>query len=561
MLAMVSHAFLFIAVHVEHVQASEFLRARPQPLVERLSEESIRTTLLEEIEGSLGTSMSRKRSLELEAQLRPIFAALPKNEHGNLGHTPVRYALHRLFVLRHGWNIKGLDPNGESWNASSPTGVLKDQAPAYIHTVFEERLGKKGLGLHELVIMASTIEHMIHNEATGRLGAVFNVHNLLPTDKLTAEQGTEVLDTYMMAYIMAENIAGLPLQDARDLVQEMPDIFPAWNETQKFVRGIRADFTVTRESEDLDFSTLAKIVDVVGEHFGRFQNSECTQMKNALVAMEDRGTGRVKLADFYKPVAGEWKFKESVAYLRQLGALDETDKTHPSVIIPNYLQSESNCIASSGFYSICCMDEGEGLLGHLEEKIGAPEATSSTIAAIVANVASSSVPAPRVLPATLLKRLDDIAATHGGVVPLHSRLFSQWMHHAFPREFLLPHMSGTTSQHSPEEWLSMTGSEALATEDEMSQFSSASMAVESSTHDAFEPVELLPWSHQEELLVPRTPFGNAAHSGPNSSPLRKIMLLLAVGSVAFGVALTFKEAQGGQAKVGKKDLDNGKYFV
>jgi hypothetical protein len=539
--------FIFIG------HASEFLKATPQAMVERLSEESIRTTLLEEIEGSLGTSMSRKRTDEIERQLRPIFTALPKNENGKLDHVTVRYALHRLFVMRHGWNIKGLDPNGESWNSSSPAGVLKDQAPAYIHSMFEERLGVKGLGLHELAVMGSTIEHLIHNEAIGRLAAVFNVHKLLPTETVSTEQATELLDTYMMAYVLGQNLTGLSADDARELVKEMPDIAPFWSETQKFVNGIRSNIIEALPSKDMDFTTLAKIVEVVGEQFGRFQSTECTQMKNSLVQIEDRGTGRVKLADFYKPALdGAFHFSESVSYLRNLGALDETDAKHPGVVIPNYLLSETNCIASSGFYSVCCIDEGEDLLSHVEEKIGAPEATPAIIAALVANLPSSSVQAPRVLPATLLKRLDDIAAGHEGTVPLHSRLFGQWMHHALPREFPLPHMSGTTSQVSPEEWLSSSGSHYKATAGEMSQFSH-----ESATKlDTSEAGELLPWSHEQELLVPRSP------SRGSSSPLRKVFYLLVLVAVAFGMAQMLKGANSPQlGKLGKKYMDNGKYIV
>lgn len=349
-------------------------------------------------------------------------------------------------------------------------------------------------------------------------------------------------------------------QDARDLVKDMPELFLAWRDTQDFVKGIRAKVTATLLSKDLDFMILAKIVEVVGEEFGRFQNTECTQLKGSLVKMEDRGMGRVKLADFYKPaLQGAWQFQESVAYLRQLGALDETDAKHPSVMIANYLLSETNCIAASGFYSVCCIDEGEDLLGHIEEKIGAPEATPGIIGALVANLASSSVQAPRLLPDTLLKRLDDIADRHGGMVPLHSRLFGQWMHHAFPREVPLPHMSGTTSQTSAEEWLSATGTDSAATKDEMSQFTSMSKASEPSSVDVSEAHELLPWSHEEELLVSRTPFGNPVHTGPSSSPLRKVVLLLALISAAYGVAHMFKVAHGGQP--GKKDSGNDKYFV
>merc|ERR1712232_593738 len=97
-------------------------------------------------------------------------------------------------------------------------------------------------------------------------------------------------------------------------------------------------------------------------------------------------------------------------YLRQLGLLDESDAQNPRVMIANYVSSPSNCIASSSFYSVCCMDECEGLLSHLEREIAGPEASSTQIARIVANLPSSTVTAPRTLSSTLLDRLGEIAA-------------------------------------------------------------------------------------------------------------------------------------------------------
>jgi len=121
--------------------ANEFLKAQPKELHESLSAEGIQTSLLEEVELAFGTGSASKHLTQLEASLTPIYNSLPKNEHGNLVHSTVRYALHRLFVLRHGWNIKGLGANGGTWNSSSPTRVLKDQVPAYIQDMFEKRLG------------------------------------------------------------------------------------------------------------------------------------------------------------------------------------------------------------------------------------------------------------------------------------------------------------------------------------------------------------------------------------------------------------------------------------
>jgi len=97
-----------------------------------------------------------------------MYKALPKNDHGGLSASVARYALHRLFVQRHGWLVKGLDRAQGSFNSSSPANILKDQVPAYIQVLLEKRLNGQGMGLHELAIFAATVEHLIHDEASRR---------------------------------------------------------------------------------------------------------------------------------------------------------------------------------------------------------------------------------------------------------------------------------------------------------------------------------------------------------------------------------------------------------
>jgi hypothetical protein len=290
---------------------------------------------------------------------------------------------------------------------------------------------------------------------------------------------------------------------------------------------------------NLDFSLVARTAERVGEHFGSFQNYECQQIKASLVKMEERGTGRVLLSDFYKPaLGGDWQFQESAQYLRELGALDETEAGKPRVIIANYVSSPSNCIASSSFYSVCCMDECEGLLGHLEQQIAGPEAKPERVAALIAGLSSSSVLAPRKISATLLTRLDEIAAGHGGTVQLHGRLFAQWMHHAFPRECPYPHLSGTTNPQTADEWLEATGAETTATNEEM-----LAHVEEAETGNAVyvlraEPkemeVESMPWSPEEELLVVRPPVLQHSAAIPHSFKCAQFVLI-AVGAIAYGM--------------------------
>merc|ERR1740139_637483 len=280
----------------------------------------------------------------------------------------------------------------------------------------------------------------------------------------------------------------------------MSQIFPGWGETQQFVREIRGEVGRTNTGGKFSFSAMTTVVEEVGERFRHFQDAECGAMKTKLVAMGDGGIGRVPLSDFYKTsIDGDtFEFQESEGYLRELGALDDTDPLHPSVIIPNYIQSATNCIASESLYSVCCLNECEQLMSHLEKEIDAPEAEASRIAAIVSSLPSSSVEAPRSLSSTLLGKLDEAAATHGGTVQLHGRLFGQWMHHAFPRECPYPHVTGATNPQTPDEWMA-DGAKSYASTKEMRRY--ADKAPKEGTEENKAPTELH-WIHMEELLVP-----------------------------------------------------------
>merc|ERR1719456_2184553 len=85
------------------------------------------------------------------------------------------------------------------------------------------------------------------------------------------------------------------------------------------------------------------------------------------------------------------------------------------------------------------------LRGEVERDIVAPTGAASDIARIVSRISSDTVEAPRNLTSELMNKLESVANRHGGRVPLHGRLFAQWMHHAFPNECPHPHVSGTTA--------------------------------------------------------------------------------------------------------------------
>jgi len=280
------------------------------------------------------------------------------------------------------------------------------------------------------------------------------------------------------------------------------------------------------------FESSVSLVQDVSHHFGTHQKPECMSLKRRLSDMDKQRTGRVLLRDFYSGLQNDpnHHFAESVDYLRNLGALDERDSQRMSVVIPNYIISKTNCLAASGFYAICCSNECEDLMRHVEHEIAAPSGSPARLVEVISSLPSDTVDAPRNLSASLYSRMDEIAKQHGGMVPLYGRLFSQFMHHAYPRECPFPHVSGTTSPMSPEEWLSQ-GLSDVATLEEVERYFVAD-------HELQHFEQELPWLEFEELMVD---YMLPAEVKANPA-LRKGMFLLAVMSVAFTMVKALKVA-------------------
>ena len=59
--------------------------------------------------------------------------------------------------------------------------------------------------MHELAVLAATVEHLVHSETIKHLADVFNVTQRLPTDVMNETEAQEVLDTYMMFYILGDD--------------------------------------------------------------------------------------------------------------------------------------------------------------------------------------------------------------------------------------------------------------------------------------------------------------------------------------------------------------------
>merc|ERR1712194_59120 len=146
---------------------------------------------------------------------------------------------------------------------------------------------------------------------------------------------------------------------------------------------------------------------------------------------------------------------------------------------------------------------------------------------------ASSTPARDKMPALLSERLEEIAVINDGFVPLHGRLFQQWMHHAFPLECHLPPVPGTVVPMTQDDWGLSKGTQAEATDADISKYiEQDTCSVDSNGNVGCGESALvkIPWSRQEEVLSL-----HVSSRGTNDSKGNSSTLLFCMGGVLLAV--------------------------
>lgn len=484
---------LLLALAPLLAQAGSFLRAG------QVNEADV----VRSIEAELA-ALGGQRISQLEEALKPIFNVLPKNHQGRVGHQAARYVLHRVFVQRYGWFIRGLEPNNETWHDANNNKV-KEWVPSYLQEAVEKRF-LDGLDLPGLAAFAAALEDLIRQEAAGRLEMAYDIHGLKKDTELSDLQAREVTRTYYVSFLLAGNLSANNLEEIQRKKSIFARKYSGWKEAEEWLEKLEA----TKPTPSKSFGAMSDFVSKIGENYYKFNDNECRELKSTLKSMEGYKAGRVRLSSFYKKsLYSHWRFTEKADYLRTLGALDESDPAQPHVLVANYIMARPNCLSSSSLYAVCCRNECEDLMGHIEREVAAPSGTPQQIAAIVSQLPSDTVSAQPVSPA-LMTRLEQVAAINGGVVPLHGRLFAQWIHHVYPRECPYPHKIGSTSPQTPDEWMQEKGATSSASEEEMRKTvesdTCASDAGPGGCTEAEAGGSELPWTEAEELLANPKPY-------------------------------------------------------
>jgi len=448
---------------------------------------------------------------KIEAILRPTFEAMPRNTVGRLAPRSVRHMIHSYFASQHGLLIQGLEPHGMQLNITGVHNaeILVQKMPELAEVLAKVWHSVHGLSFMDVVLTTATLEELILDESTELLNAAYVLNGHEGSGSISRHSLQEVLISYLIIFEFGSK-ANLTDAVRHQLIkQKWKTDMQSWLTFVEFGEDALNTFNFLRHDTInpfvpvvYNFQAASQIVRSMARAYGQWQNAECRQMAAELRDLDLMGSGRVPLDKFYsQPKSANYVFSESTEYLQQIGALDEVGDAKPQVRIANYLTGPSNCIASSTFFSVCCLSECEGLMRELEQKIRAPTASAEQLLELVGNMSSSSVDAPRDLPEMLVDKLWAIADRHSGKVPLHARLFAQWMHFVFPSECPYPHAVEDAAVLRPSHWSGQR--RASATDEERERFISE-FALQ--PEPALGEPLLSQWDDEEVLLLEDLPL-------------------------------------------------------
>jgi len=471
-----------------------------------------------------GGAIEKEHLAKIRRTLHPMWETLPKNGLGRVGQRSLRYLAHRYFMRRFGIVVRGFEPyrpaNESHWGA---VDILSHRVPWYVEAALESEHAKThGFALSDAVYLVVALEDLVLESERALLVRAYAER---PQEAGAWPLGRDDLKSLLESYLVRWLLRGdkQAIAAIAGNAKQLETSFPRWHDVSALAEGqIRAlDYARQRGqrgrhgrrvgnafSQGYSFDEAYEMVRAITESFASFWVSECTAMEDSLVAMDRRGIGRVPLRKFYEAAlrSNAGHFTESEAYLRELGAIDNASVLlGKQLVIPNYMQSLSNCPVSAWHYLVCCPNRCDDILAEVESAVRAPAATTAAITAALQNLTVQSSLAEEYVPelgGLLSEILEHIATANGGQVPLHGRLFAQFLHYAFPRECPFPHKASVSTLRTRSEF----GEGAQLSQEDLFHHANDRLEdfaeeIYGTVHKEIEPSWMLQWSHQEELAL------------------------------------------------------------
>jgi len=422
----------------------------------------------------VGFRLHGGRALAAQSALEPLWRTMAKDSHGRVDHRSLRYMVQRYFRQRYHISIIGMETlQVNSSSSAAEAKLLAELTPNFVRSLLEGSSAEAGFSLEDSAALIAVIERLIEDGGHEQLEAAYKARSLDITDLLTRDQLLEVMKHYMIRWFAGQDLKSIAKKEAdrtrfeaffknggkEFLVLAQGHILAVEQQHLHAVASGRVHGSGLKEAWNplrplFSFADAQAVVSGISAEFGRFWETQCEDLTQVFSDIDRRGTGRVSLSSFHaKALEGQRHFSESAEYLRHLGVLDESSVFHgPQVIASNYMQSANSCVITQKHFRVCCASPCQDLYSDLEAAIGAPEGAPEDILAIVSNLTYGLDDATPRITRKLKAQLQEIAQVNHGQIPLHGRLFAQWLHFVFPTECPFPHKSNSVIGLSPKEF-------------------------------------------------------------------------------------------------------------
>jgi len=531
-LALICCSATWYPLNAKEAESSGFLRVSRRQVTLLEIQDSVRLALSNNLVSHNSTSDAHTSVEKIEKSISPTYQSQPKNQQGGIGSLSLGYLVRSYFAKEHGWHIHGLGTHASNVTTSDMhnTSILEQMAPTIVQNLIDAHSVNHVFFLRDVVAMVATLEYLVISESAKILEDIYDQEKIDPQSLINEEMLVRLLVVYSVTFELPTNPARIRQIAKRVMTQNfkhelfltpMKDIVGNF----EFLRGHQNPF-----SKNYQFQDAVTMVTEYHKSYGKRQVEECTLMKEELMRRDPAGMGRVPLHQFHAESAAKsslFKFGEGKDYLREIGALDESEALVPKVIIPNYVQGPWNCLARSGYYAICCLNECESIMNAVEQRFESPTVAPQPLMELVGNLSSATIDGPRQLPEGLAKKLQEIAQLHKGDVPIYGRLFAQWLHFAFPYE--CPYPSLQAGNIRKEMWMPDRKIETATEEEKEAAQHEAVLANQTSADDNDDVYDVL-WDDMEVLHITDEKQRSTAWSSVNAIMLA-VIVLSACGSL------------------------------
>jgi hypothetical protein len=325
--------------------------------------------------------------------------------------------------------------------------INKYMLPTYLQVAALLEMQKTNFDLDGLAVLVSTYEHLDYATLLSTLYTIFTTLDLPVGGDNAEDDVRDILEAYLMIYAFGIDIDAVNRQDIHNTKAQLQQNQPAWHSLSVFMWDIKKQMFA---KSDLDFGEIVHVVSAFGDKYIKWQEQDCTRAHDYLVGLPSFNFSSTLLQDVDSSTAEGRRelFTEDIDFVKKLGAVFKSDMS-PRLVIPNYINSQSMCLSTASFHSVCCTNKCDAIYAKLEQGVRAPAAKAEELYGLVASLLGKT---PNLKPGSF----EDLSVIAGeeGLIQLHSHSFASWMHQAFPLECPKPHFKRhCINPKTPDEWM------------------------------------------------------------------------------------------------------------